>query len=209
MEREEARKKAREEHAALIDSKTAMKLINAGATKNAQGLALLIGLLRERLEELQTLPKLEKEARKCWRKTRRAEKSTVRITLMLRSLRNRHDEAIEFGQISSESEDDDLLYDDDFDLVGLLSVGIPVHTSHGCATLFRHFLGCLFDLVARRVPCARICLAQANPEEVKAKMEELSKTQLEKATLIERSRERLRELSVAVSSNLQHGSLFH
>ena len=101
----------------MIDSKTATKLINAGATKNAQGLALLIGLLRERLEELQTLPKLEKEAKKLWRRTRRAEKSTVRITLMLRSLRNRHDEAIEYGEISSESDDDDLLYDDDFDLV--------------------------------------------------------------------------------------------
>ena len=78
---------------------------------------MLIGLLRERLEELQTLPKLEKEAKKLWRRTRRAEKSTVRITLMLRSLRNRHDEAIEYGEISSESDDDDLLYDDDFDLV--------------------------------------------------------------------------------------------
>ena len=139
IEREEARKKTRDENAALIDSKTAMKLTNAGATKNAQGLALLIGLLRERLEELQTLPKLEKEARKCWRKTRRAEKATVRITLMLRSLRNRHDEAIEFGQISSESDDDDLLYDDDFDLVGLLGVGIPAHACRVCAALVPPF----------------------------------------------------------------------
>lgn len=136
VEKEEAHKKKRDEHAALIDSKTAMKLINAGATKNAQGLALLIGLLRERLEELQTLPKLEKEARKRWRKTRRAEKATVRITLMLRSLRNRHDEAIEFGQISSESDDDDLLYDDDFDLASLMGVGMPAHTCRVCVTLF-------------------------------------------------------------------------
>ena len=96
--------------------------INAGATKNAQGLALLIGLLRERLEELHTLPKLEKEARKLRRRVNRAEKTTVRITVMLRALRNRHDEAIEYAEISSESEDDDdVLYDDDFDLVRLES----------------------------------------------------------------------------------------
>ena len=117
LEKEQARESAKQEHAALIDSKTATKLINAGATKNAQGLALLIGLLRERLEELHTLPKLEKEARKLWRRVRRAEKMTVRITVMLRALRNRHDEAIEYAEISSESEDDDdVLYDDDFDL---------------------------------------------------------------------------------------------
>jgi hypothetical protein len=136
-EKEQVRKKTQEEQAALIDSKTAMKLLNAGATKSAQGLALLIGLLRERLEELQTLPKLEKEARKRWRKTRRAEKATVRITLMLRSLRNRHDEAIEFGEISSESDgDDDLLYDDDFDLVGLLGIDMPAQAPRARPALF-------------------------------------------------------------------------
>eukprot|EP01043_Picozoa_sp_COSAG02_P022069 COSAG02_NODE_1136_length_14337_cov_50.495505_5_plen_98_part_00 len=40
-------------------------------------------------------------------------------------------------------------------------------------------------------------------------METLSKTQLEKAQFIEQSRGRLRELSVAVSSNLQHSCLYH
>lgn len=153
-EKEQSRKKTQEEQAALIDSKTAMKLLNAGATKSAQGLALLIGLLRERLEELQTLPKLEKEARKRWRKTRRAEKATVRITLMLRSLRNRHDEAIEFGQISSESDDDDdLLYDDDFDLVCLLDICMPARAPALAALSFRCSIGRLPELVDRCVSC--------------------------------------------------------
>ena len=176
---------------------------------------MLIGLLRERLEELQTLPKLEKEAKKLWRRTRRAEKSTVRITLMLRSLRNRHDEAIEYGEISSESDDDDLLYDDDFDLVcgqalrrcnpplplPLLRPPRPV--------MARCLAGCwdgLCDGLLSSVPemlppaCVRVCvlLVQHNPEEVKAKMEKLGEVQLEKAKFIEKSRERLRELSVPV-----------
>ena len=100
-ETEKKRNELRKETAALIDAKTATKLVDAGATKNAQGLALLIGLLRERLEELRRLPQLEKEARKLLRRVRRAERVTVRITLMLRALRNRHDEAIEFAEISS------------------------------------------------------------------------------------------------------------
>merc|ERR1711871_631125 len=116
-EKENARQQKREEYAALIDSKTAMKLINVGATKNAQGLALLIGLLRERLEELHTLPILEKEAKKLWRKTKKAEKDTVRINIMLRSLRNRHDEAVEFAAIhESDDEDVEPMYDEDIDM---------------------------------------------------------------------------------------------
>lgn len=118
--------KKRAESAALIDAKTAIKLVNVGTTKNAQGLALLIGLLRERLEELKTLPVLEKEAKKCWRKTTRAEKDTTKITLMLKSLQNRYQEAMDFDNISngSDEDDDDVMYDDDFDKVGRLGVGM-------------------------------------------------------------------------------------
>ena len=43
-----------------------------------------------------------------------------------------------------------------------------------------------------------VLLVQHNPEEVKAKMEKLGEVQLEKAKFIEKSRERLRELSVPV-----------
>ena len=169
-ETEKKRNELRKETAALIDAKTATKLVDAGATKNAQGLALLIGLLRERLEELRRLPQLEKEARKLLRRVRRAERVTVRITLMLRALRNRHDEAIEFAEISSGAIA--------VPTCGLLLVAT---TTHACdcrpAESDDEYLDDEdFDL--------------HDPEEVKARMEVLAAKQLEKAKYVERGRAR-------------------
>ena len=138
----------------LMDAKSALKLVDDGKTANAKGLESVIGLLRERLAELKRLPPLEKEARKLWRRVKRAEKTVVRIHVMKRAWQNRHDEAMEYADISSESSDDDLDDDEDFD----------VH----------------------------------NPEEVQARIEQLTIKQGEKGQFAADGRVRLAELAVAL-----------
>jgi hypothetical protein len=84
---------------------------------NAHGLSLVIGLLRARLEELRQLPLLRSEATKLWRSVRRADKTVVRLVVMQKAWHNRYEEALEYGEISSESDDEELFGDEDFSVI--------------------------------------------------------------------------------------------
>ena len=64
------------------------------AHTTASGSEAIVGLLRERLEELRRLPVLKKESKRLWKRIRKAEKHQLRIQCMVRAWQNRHDEAL-------------------------------------------------------------------------------------------------------------------
>jgi hypothetical protein len=101
----------------LVDCKAALELVQEGRVGNAHGLSLVIGLLRARLEELRQLPLLRSEATKLWRSVRRADKTVVRLVVMQKAWHNRYEEALEYGEISSESDDEELFGDEDFSVI--------------------------------------------------------------------------------------------
>ena len=99
---------------------------------------------------------LEKEASKLWRRVKRAEKMVVRIFVMKRSWQNRHDEAVEYGEISSESDDDDLDDDEEFDIHDPEEVGARMQFGTNCCaqrTLLGHT--CVVTARVGRFPRSR------------------------------------------------------
>lgn len=70
----------------LIGTKRAQAMIEEDeAHKTASGAEQIVGLLRERLEELRRLPVLKKESRRLSKKIRRAEQHQLKIQCMVRN----------------------------------------------------------------------------------------------------------------------------
>jgi hypothetical protein len=108
----------------IIECKTGLQIVQDGRAENAQGLTVVVAMLRACLALLRELPELRAEATRQWRHVRRADKLAAKVVLSKQALQTRIDEARAFAAFSSDSEgedteDDETLTADQEELQGL------------------------------------------------------------------------------------------
>ena len=99
-----------------VRAKGTVDYLMDGSSSTAEGSAVTIHIMTERKKELKELADAEKDAKKALKTVKKADKKQQVYNFKIFACQNRQEEAVEFGEISDDSEADDYEMDGDYDV---------------------------------------------------------------------------------------------